>query len=151
VAYKPEQGRYARMTSFWVLIAFWAFGCWSLWITLQGWLTRLLPETVHRGLRDGVLFRIPVLGEVNLAKILAIAAFAVGAWLIHKILHMPRIADLLIDTEAELRKVTWPTSKETYEASTVVIVTVVVLVAFVFAADYVLLLLAGRFMGLNVG
>lgn len=150
MAYKPEQGHYARMTAFWGLLLFWAFGSYSLWIQLQSSFAAWFPDTWHEGLRDGQLFRIPVIGGINLAKILAVVAFVGGFLAIRKILDRPRFADLLIETEAELRKVTWPTSKETYNASMVVIATVVTLVAFLWVADLGLTFLATRVMGFRL-
>ena len=47
-------------------------------------------------------------------------------------------ADLLIETEAELRKVYWPTLEESINGSWTVLLTVVFLMAFLAGADYVL-------------
>ena len=48
------------------------------------------------------------------------------------------MADLLIETESELRKTTWPTMDEVINSSIVVVVTVLVLGAFLALADSVL-------------
>ena len=150
MAYKPEQGHIARMTAFWSLLLFWAFGSYSLWIHLQSSFAAWFPDTWHEGFRDGQLFRIPVVGGINLAKILAVAAFIGGLFILRRLLDTPRIADLLIDTEAELRKVTWPTPNETYNASMVVIAAVVMLVAFLWIADVGLTFIATRVMGFRL-
>jgi preprotein translocase SecE subunit len=150
VAYKSDQGRYARMAASWALLLFWAFGSYKLWIQLQSSFAAWMPATWHEGLRDGQLFRIPVIGGINLAKILAVLVFIGGVFVIRKVLERPKFADLLISTEAELRNVTWPTSKETYNASVVVIATVVTLVAFLWLADIGLTYLAYKAMGLRL-
>ena len=64
--------------------------------------------------------------------------FVVGTWLIHRWQARPKVADLLIDTESELRKVTWPTMDEVINSSLVVIVCVLLLFAFLAAADWFL-------------
>ncbi len=47
----------------------------------------------------------------------------------------PKVADLLIDTEAELKKVTWPTGQEVMNSSMVVVVCVLLIGAFLALAD----------------
>ena len=59
-------------------------------------------------------------------------------FLAHRWLESPKIADLLIDTETELRKVTWPSGQEVLNSSIVVVVCVVVLMAFLAGADWFL-------------
>ncbi|MEM7517388.1 MAG: preprotein translocase subunit SecE, partial [Planctomycetota bacterium] len=50
----------------------------------------------------------------------------------------PKIAETLIDTESELKKVTWPTVPEAINASIVVLVTVLFLMAFLAGSDWIL-------------
>jgi len=57
-----------------------------------------------------------------------------GVWLFNR----PATADFLIDTETELKnKVTWPSKREEINASTVVVLTVIVLGIFILAVDSV--------------
>jgi len=57
-----------------------------------------------------------------------------GVWLFNR----PATADFLIETEGELKnKVTWPSRREEINASTVVVITVIVLGIFILAVDSV--------------
>ena len=58
-------------------------------------------------------------------------------------------ADLLIDTESELKKVTWPTGEEVANSSFVVIVSVLFIMGFLAVADFIIAKLAGRLLGLS--
>jgi preprotein translocase SecE subunit len=59
-------------------------------------------------------------------------------FLAYRWLESPKIADLLIETEHELRKVTWPTGKEVLNSSIVVVVCVALLMVFLAGADWAL-------------
>jgi preprotein translocase subunit SecE len=54
------------------------------------------------------------------------------------------IAEFLLDVRAELRKVTYPTYRETVGSTTVVIVLVVIVSIFLALTDLVLVRLIGR-------
>ena len=58
-----------------------------------------------------------------------------GVWLYNR----PKVVDFLIDTEHELKnRVTWPQRKEEINASVVVVVTVLIMMAFIFGVDQLL-------------
>ena len=63
-----------------------------------------------------------------------IGALAFAVWLFNH----PPAADFLIDTETELRKVTWPSRKEEVNNSIVVVVTVVIIGVFILTWDLAL-------------
>ena len=65
---------------------------------------------------------------------LLIGALAFAVWLFNH----PPAADFLIDTETELRKVTWPSRKEEINNSIVVVVTVVIIGVFILNWDLAL-------------
>jgi transcriptional antiterminator NusG len=68
------------------------------------------------------------------AALLIVVRCALGAlWLLYRWHRTPKIADLLIETEAELRKVTWPTMPEAINSSIVVIVCVLFLMVYLAA------------------
>jgi len=75
---------------------------------------------------------------VTPAAVLALVTFLVGLASIQMFLNRPKVADLLVETEAELRKVTWPTFKDTASASLVVLLTVAILFALLGVYDIVL-------------
>ncbi|MCA8942485.1 MAG: preprotein translocase subunit SecE [Planctomycetes bacterium] len=70
--------------------------------------------------------------------IITIVVLAVCGVAIHLVLNRPKSADLLIDTEAELRKVTWPTGSETWNGTVAVVITVAVMLFYLAFADFLL-------------
>jgi preprotein translocase SecE subunit len=58
--------------------------------------------------------------------------------LLYRWQQAPKQADLLIETESELRKVTWPTLSETMTSSIVVMLCVLFLMAFLAGSDVLL-------------
>ncbi len=132
MAYKPDQGRLARMSAFWGLWLFLFYGCVSLRYWMQGW--PFLPASF-----SVVYTELPLIGEVTVVSVFCLvvvpAALAVA---LVRILNRPKVADFLIETEQELRKVHWPSFDETKTASIVVVVCVLVIAAFLAGADAVL-------------
>jgi preprotein translocase SecE subunit len=134
MAYRKDQGRMARMAAFWSLAILCFYGCTSL----QTYIPRLPGIGSRLGRPIGGL-RIPILGlELTGALLITVVVLAGGLVLLHRWLEKPRNAELLIETESELRKVTWPTIDEAVKSSIVVIVCVVLLMAFLAGADFVL-------------
>ncbi len=83
--------------------------------------------------------RIPVLGvPLNTAMLISAAVLVASIWMLNRILNKPKNADLLIETESELRKVTWPTVPEAVRSSVVVIACVLFLMAYLAGADWLL-------------
>ncbi len=131
MAYKADQGRMARMTVFWTVAILVFYGCTSLHATLQTFGSLAAPL--------GGLERVPVLGVVpNAALLISALVLGLGLFLLHRWEQAPKNADLLIETEQELRKVTWPTVDEAVDSSLVVMATVVFLMAFLAGADWFL-------------
>ncbi|MSR61713.1 MAG: preprotein translocase subunit SecE [Planctomycetes bacterium] len=115
------------MAAFWALIAFLLFGCSFLHNLLVQWESLTVPL-------GGI--RIPVVGvDLTPAFLICFLIFCAGAILIRSWQQRPKVADLLIDTEAELKKVTWPGGQEVWNASIVVIVSVILLGGFLAVAD----------------
>jgi len=113
--YKPGQGRWARG------VAAAALGALGIWAGLQtyDWMER---KFTHAGAYY-VGYWVP--GLLLLAFLLA--AFYVA--------NRPKATDFLIETETEMKKVTWPTYREVLAATAVVIVVVIILGAFLFSVD----------------
>jgi preprotein translocase subunit SecE len=63
----------------------------------------------------------------------------------------PGIIRFFRETYAELRKVVWPTPQELYRYTIVVVVTVTVIAAFIFAVDSALSQLTSRFIYGSIG
>ncbi|MCA9297546.1 MAG: preprotein translocase subunit SecE, partial [Phycisphaerales bacterium] len=77
---------------------------------------------------------------VHLNGALAISAivFAGLVLLIWRWQQRERVADFLIDTEHELKKVTWPTYEDVVNSSMVVVICVLVLMGFLALTDWFL-------------
>ncbi len=119
------------MAMFWIIWILIVYGCWGLRYTVAGW---ALPEFLSKELT-----RLPVLNEVSLASLIILLAIpAISAFVLIRYLNRPKVADFLIETEVELRKVAWPSFKETRSASLVVIVTVLILAGFLAGSDFLL-------------
>jgi preprotein translocase SecE subunit len=126
-AYREDQGRHMRMGAFWATVFFLGFGCRFAHDVMVQWASLREPL-------GGV--RLPVVG-VNLspAFLSTFVVFLAGVAVIHRWQQRPRVADLLIDTETELKKVTWPKGQDVWNASLVVMVSVVLLGAFLALSD----------------
>ncbi len=142
MAYKKDQGRYARMSAFWGLFLLLGYGCLGgLVVTLRGWIG---SEPLFSSLES-----LPLVGTLDAAKLIALGTLAAGGFAIHYVLNRPKSADLLIDTENELKKVTWPSGGETISGTFAVMLTVAVLLAFLSFADFVLVAVLPRLMGVT--
>jgi preprotein translocase SecE subunit len=143
MAYKRDQGRMARMVAFWSLAILLLYGCATLHTEISARVPKLAAP-----LTEGL--RIPFLGlAITPALLIVVVLAAGGLTLLFRWQQRPRVADLLIETESELRKVTWPSLNEAISSSLVVIVCVLFLMAFLAGSDWVLgrwstYLLAGR-------
>ena len=135
MAYKPDQGRLVRLAAFWSLAILILYGCNSLHETLSSY----WPGADGRPILGKAIggFKIPILGA-DLSGALLIALVVLGAawFLLYRWENSPKIAELLIETEGELRKVTWPTMPEAINSSVIVIVCVAFLMAFLAGSDW---------------
>lgn len=143
--YKPDQGRIARLFAFWSvgLLAIYGAYRFAPWLRGKewGWLKTDVPGANNwfdiNLLGQGE--RLPILGfQLTYANMLVFAMLLAFLWWWHRFLTQPSRAELLIDTEAEMNKVTWPTWPETWNSTLVVIGTVVFFMAFLAAADWLL-------------
>lgn len=131
--YRPGEGRFVRLSALVMVLAAGAFSAyrWYLWALDKG-LKWPLPQIGPHQMNWG---------EVGAA--LLIVAFAIlGYWVAFV---RQKSSDFLIETEIELKKVTWPEWKPMFRANTelwgstyVVIIVVVALTMFVAAVDLVL-------------
>ena len=114
--YKEDQGRMVRMAVFWSIALLLFYGCNSLSETLAGQFQALGQPAI------AALPKLPVLGTSLSSSFLISAVVFLGAtFLAYRWVESPKIADLLIETEHELRKVTWPTGKEVMNSSITVV------------------------------
>lgn len=141
MGYKTDQGRYARMAAFWGLFLLAAYGILGgLVHTLNGWLGRA-------GVDVKPWTKIPILGDFGIGALSCLILQVLLGWLLYRFLNRPKIADTLIETEAELRKVVWPSWADTWAGTMAVVVTVVVLLAYLAAADRFYIWFFSSFLG----
>ena len=134
--YREDQGRHVRMAAFWSVVFFVGFGCRFLHDQLIQW--KALAEPLGH-------YRIPVVGvDLSPAFLVSFLFFLAGVLLVKRWQQKPSVADLLIETEAELKKVTWPKGQEVWNASIVVIFCVILLAAFLMFSDWVVFRIMGR-------
>ncbi|MDE0896509.1 MAG: preprotein translocase subunit SecE [Planctomycetota bacterium] len=128
-AYKSEQGRMVRMGAFWTLALLFLYGCMALNQTLYTFVDSLKSD----------MGQIPILGwSLTGAFVISTATFVIGFILLFRWHQTPKVADLLIETESELQKVTWAKMPEVINSSVVVIGFVLFLMAFLAGSDMVL-------------
>lgn len=129
--YKPMQGRYARLYTALGLGVVVALGLWRVFDALN---------ESSKGVQVGVP---------------AILGLVIG-WVIFRLVEYPPFVEFLIATEAEMNKVSWTSRDDLYRATTVVLVTVVLMSVFLFGVDWLwsnLLQLLGvlKFGGSSLG
>jgi len=103
--YKSGQGKNTRLYSAFALAIIVGMGCWQLYKELQArnfnpWIETLIPFGLFVGL----------------------------AFLIFVLMNKHRVADFLIASEGEMKKVSWSSKQEIY-VSTVVVIVVVLFMA----------------------
>ena len=64
-----------------------------------------------------------------------LAALVLGLWFSFRIVNVPRFADFLIAVEAEMNKVSWPSTTELIKSSLVVIIVIFLLTGVLFGYD----------------
>ncbi|HEU4396133.1 MAG TPA: preprotein translocase subunit SecE [Planctomycetota bacterium] len=132
--YRPGQGSTARALAWIVGVGFSLWGVYDLWGWLHGF------AALSRPFLEPPLHRVPLTRGLPISGSLAIAAGVVAgavllvAWLLKR----PWLADLLIDTEGEMKKVTWPGREEAWSATKVVSVTVIVITVVLLVFDMIL-------------
>lgn len=132
MTYRKDQGRYARMLSFWGLTLLVMYGCFysgGLVVVLDRWLGESNQVYVDP---------FPLIGQLKTSSLIALGVLVAFALVIRAMMSRPKVADALVETEAEMRKVTWPTWGEAWQGTIAVTAMVVVLFLFLTGADLLL-------------
>lgn len=128
--YKHGQGKVSRGVAALAVGLLGVFGCYRLYL----WLGARDPfKEEFEGLH-GILPDIP-LNPALLISCGLLIALLVGIYVLS---NRPKVADFLLDTEAELKKVSWPSRKEIVGSSVVVMVVVVIMGLYIVVLDAVL-------------
>ena len=133
--YRPDQGIYARGTTFWALTLLAGLGGvrFHYWVQRWHWADHELTEAV------------PVLGfPITPGFLVALLFFGILTYVVWRVINRERLANLLIDTEQEMKKVTWPSFDDSKKASLVVIGCVIFMLVFLGVADFLLEIFFGR-------
>jgi preprotein translocase SecE subunit len=141
LSYRKDQGRYARMFAFWACLLLVAYGCFN-----GGGLNDLLDRWMGESNRV-LIESFPLLKTLKVSTCIALGVLALSGLAIHHVLGRPRIADALIETEAELSKVTWPTWSEAWQGTLAVTAMVIVLFVFLTLVDLSLIKVMLSLMG----
>jgi len=118
---KAGQGSLTRLITWTVLILASVLGCWELYTWIQS------PK--DRALVPGEWFRhLPLLAVPFSWKFLLCLVLFVGLmFFVRWTMHGSTMATTLVETELEMKKVSWPTKQESLNAMWVVVFVTVVL------------------------
>lgn len=122
---KPGQGKYARITAYMLGVALIVFGGIRLYATIN--------EPGHEWVDN-----VPLLGHISIYNTIAIGVVLVGVFLLHLVLNLPGMVNTLIDTEQELKKVSWPSKREVRNATIVVVLVTFAMAGMLFGFDRLL-------------
>ena len=112
--YKPGQGKWSRGIA---AVGLAAVGLWAA-IETRGWMLRFTTqEHFYIG---------------NIVPALLLAAFLWAAWFVA---NRAGTTDFIIETENEMKKVTWPSTREVVSSTAVVVVVTLVLGVFLWVVD----------------
>ncbi|RKY19697.1 MAG: preprotein translocase subunit SecE [Planctomycetota bacterium] len=125
--YRKGQGKWARLIAAGCVLALVIYGAWALHDFLVGY------DSLKK-----VLFVVPGLDlRVSGAFIIAAVLFAVFGFLVYYFLTQhKKVCDFLIETEIEMKKVTWPGASEVWGSTLIVLATVVVFALWAVVCDY---------------
>jgi preprotein translocase subunit SecE len=128
--YRPEEGHRGRALIGIALAVLLLYGCHSLW------------DWLPKGPEDFWGKKLAALGDdefaINPAIILALSMAMGFLFGTYKLVNYPRFVDFIIDTENELKKVSWASKKQVINESLVVLATVVIIGVYVFVVDLVI-------------
>ena len=124
--YKPGQGKYARSIAYVLTGAIVAFGGLRLF------------GTINRPGENVLVSDLPVIGSISIYAVIALAVVALGMFLVHLLLNRAGTVDLLIETEQELKKVSWPSRREVRNATMVVVLVTFTMATMLYGFDNLL-------------
>ncbi|MHC5012238.1 MAG: preprotein translocase subunit SecE [Planctomycetota bacterium] len=130
--YKAGQGRYARGIAYVLGLLLVVFGGVRLFANINrqyveeeaGWLEQALyvPD-------------VPVIGTITIYKTIAFVVALLGLLGLHLVLNRPGTVDMLIDTEQEMKKVSWPSKREVQNSTIVVVLVTFTMAMLLFGFD----------------
>jgi len=112
--YKSKQGKIARMSTAVAIFVMITAGIYQLY------------NSVLAGHGAFAVYGVPLI------------LLALNAWFSYRTVNYAKFADFLIQVEAEMRKVSWPSKDELFRSSAVVIVVMLFLTVLLFGYDIIL-------------
>lgn len=130
-SYKSDQGRFSRGLAFWLLTALAYYGCRTFYFFIMQW------SWAKENMLDQ---KMPILDmPLNLALIVSLVLFLVVELVIFKlVVNRPKVGDMLIETETEMKKVTWPSWNDAFNSSIVVLIAVIFFMILLAISDFLL-------------
>ena len=128
------------MAAFWALAFLFAWGC-------------LRPDGLVRNIRSWSgddqpwVDPFPLIGKLDMSMAISLGVVALACFVLFTLLNRPKAADMLIETESELRKVTWPTVADTWKGTMAVVVTVAFMLVYLTGADMLIRIVMTRLLG----
>ena len=124
--YKPDQGRLTRGIAFWLSSLLIYYGVYTLYYFLSwDWAARRFVAG------DIPIVNLPVDVKLLVCAVVFLAFEGFVVWLSNR----PGLGGLLIDTETEMKKVTWPSWDDALNSSFVVLITVIFFMVFLGFTD----------------
>ena len=147
IIYKQREGLIIRFVTWAMSSLFALFGCVSLFYAIPAEnIKYALPQktfwgyTLQQLLGINAPYTIPFFElNITMGTIISSTLFLVIVALINRfVINARKPADFLIDTEFELKKVSWPPKNEYWGSSVAVIISVIVIGSFIFIIDMLL-------------
>lgn len=123
--YKAGQGKHARGVAYLLGMGLIVFGGIRLYAAIN------VPGS--EWIED-----VPVIGHVSLYNTIALAVVLISALGLHLVLNRVGAVDMLVDTEQELKKVSWPSRIEVRNATVVVVIVTVTMGLMLYGFDQML-------------
>jgi preprotein translocase SecE subunit len=129
--YKPEEATRTRGLISVLLASLMAYGLFNLHEYLSGW------SFWKEDLAGGALgAEFPLSPRIIVVSVLGLAT----AVAIYLLCNHARVVDFLIDTEKEMQNVSWAPRHEVISSSIVVVITVIIMAAYLGLVDYALIM-----------
>lgn len=128
--YKAGEGKLTRRVAFYSLLILSIWGFKELASTIVRW------EWARQTLID---FPLPYYGQaLTIGVLVCLALNVLVAFYIFKYLNSEKPASLLIDTETELKKVSWPTWEDARHSTVIVLIFVAACAAYLTVVEFAL-------------
>ncbi len=118
--YKRGQGKYTRLCSAFAAAIIIGSGCWQLYQKLEAKSWGFSNRT-----------------ELWIATMVPAGLFAVLALLIFLLVNKPSVADFMISSEGEMKKVSWSSRKEIAVSTSIVIIVVAIMAILLGTTDLI--------------